>query len=397
MQKEEFDIQGPFNNGFPLQVVHVEDDFEDKLGIIDSSTMNVWIEYDYKPTRIPGIYNLQRVTLPEIPKSYGRWKPQFIGGISKTVRRIQTVRCAPDAPGPISLFATHCPSHDDVVAALRRCGDILFVGDAIEDDKFGRCLEVMVYRNEDVDFVAAVLARAGAHPMLEDASCVSKQPIGVERLDRVEKDGLRRGADNWKFLWTPPNWRCPPISWGYLVSNVGDDVPLEDLAQPLRQHVAKKRLNQCEDGEECQYLRSQIPQRRIVSSGLSDMQSKQLVQAFYHLSVERVEDPIMRKALSLVLYRYMVERGYTSRYMGKYQQDALFVGNGNDFRNFPRLSQYYRPQLPDEVINKLCQKDGNLKARGSKGSRSKYVDPSKKYVPKRTLKRTHMDEQKMFD
>jgi len=33
-----------------------------------------------------------------------------------------------------------------------------------------------------------------------------------------------------------------------------------------------------------------------------------------------------------VLFQYMKERGYTARWMGKYDQDARHVGNGDRFR-----------------------------------------------------------------
>ena len=38
------------------------------------------------------------------------------------------------------------------------------------------------------------------------------------------------------------------------------------------------------------------------------------------------------RLLHLILYRYMVERGYTARWIGKYKQDAYHIGNGTRFR-----------------------------------------------------------------
>lgn len=135
--------------------------------------------------------------------------------------------------------------------------------------------------------------------------------------------------------------------------------------------------------------------KRHVSAALSEAQSQQLVEAFYMLVVERVQDPIVVRGLSLILFQYMKERGYTSRWMGKYVQDARHIGNGDKFRVFNRLSQYAPHRLPTEVLSKLCGVDGKLKNRGSKGSRSKYKPDEERYVPKRRLKRSHDDEERM--
>ena len=112
-------------------------------------------------------------------------------------------------------------------------------------------------------------------------------------------------------------------------------------------------------------LTMHIPGRRLVSAALENVQSEQLITAFYLLSVERVRDPTVRTAASLVLFRYMFERGYTARWMGKYVQDANFIGNGNRFRYFKRLSQYDPDRLPLPVLNKICGSDGRMTNRGS--------------------------------
>jgi hypothetical protein len=126
-----------------------------------------------------------------------------------------------------------------------------------------------------------------------------------------------------------------------------------------------------------------------------------LIEAFYHLTVERVPDPLVQKALRLVLFHYMKERGYTARWMGKYEQDARHVGNGDTFRRFCRLHQYAPHRLPTEVLNKLCDKSGKLRNRGSKGSRSKYVHVQARanrevYTPRNRLTRTAEDERRML-
>lgn len=143
------------------------------------------------------------------------------------------------------------------------------------------------------------------------------------------------------------------------------------------------------------FLSQQIPDRRWVSAALQDEQSEQLINAFYLLSVERVKDETIRMAASLILFRYMFERGYTARYMGKYVQDAVYIGNGIRYREFKRLSQYDPSRLPIAVLAKICGADGRLINRGSKGTRSKYRTTNR-YIPKRRLKRTEKDEEEMI-
>ena len=143
------------------------------------------------------------------------------------------------------------------------------------------------------------------------------------------------------------------------------------------------------------FLTRQIPSRRLVSAALTDAQSRQLITAFYLLSVERVSDPAIAEAASLILFRYMFERGYTARYMGKYIQDAMYIGNGIRYRTFKRLTQYDPDRLPIEVLSKLCGTNGRLINRGSKGTRSKYRTTNR-YVPTRRLKRSREDEDQMM-
>jgi len=143
------------------------------------------------------------------------------------------------------------------------------------------------------------------------------------------------------------------------------------------------------------YIKSQIPVKRYVSPALEQKQTEQLISAFFYLSVEKGEDKEERKACSLVLLQYMKERGYTARWLGKYDQEALYVGNGSSFRPFKRLSQYDPGRLPTEVLNRICKNDGSLKNKGSKGSRSKYKTKGK-YVPRRLLKRSREEEEGMM-
>ena len=180
-----------------------------------------------------------------------------------------------------------------------------------------------------------------------------------------------------------------------MVANMSGVPEMTDIPELLRQHVAKARLAEATDDEQRQMLKKYLPKKRLVSAGLTKNQSRQLIHAFYILLVERVREPLVARAAELIMYRYVVERGYVPRYMGKYQQDGLFVGNGDTFRQFARLSQYAPSRLPSEVLNKLCDGKGKLRGRGSKGSRSKYIDKSKRYKPKRRLASSHRDRRLM--
>jgi hypothetical protein len=138
--------------------------------------------------------------------------------------------------------------------------------------------------------------------------------------------------------------------------------------------------------------------KRWISPQLTTKQSKQLIEAFYLLTVECINNPLQREVCKLILFRYMIERGYTARWIGKYEQDGNHVGNGDKFRKFSRLLQYAPDRLPTDVLNKLCGRDGKLKNKGSKGTRSKYNQKkeTKRYVPKRRMMRTKEDELRML-
>lgn len=178
-----------------------------------------------------------------------------------------------------------------------------------------------------------------------------------------------------------------------MVENVDHVKDVSSLPFPLRQHVATSRFDKMvdKDSSEARALKPYIferdgrKKRRIVSSGLSRSQTVQLITAFYLVCVEKVEDYQVQRAARLILYHYMLRRGYTARYLGKYQQDARFIGNGETTRKFLRLSQYDPHRLPNCVLNKLLAKNGSVRSKGSKGSRSKYVEKKSRYTPKQRL------------
>lgn len=483
----------PFNNGVPLEVVCVQDhDGNARVGIVAKERGGAMCWFGYDLTPVPIVGRSVRVTLPSFPE-YGKWVTTSIGGVSSTVRR-QGILRALSSHDPVVVFCTQGASPTHVRDALADHAGLTF-GDTVYDETYKYVTEVTVRLPDDVATVCARVARAGAVPMLEDASVCAERDLGIERLDRIgahivtdesmvhaddDVFGLRRGTDNWKFSWCPKHWRKAPITWDHLVENVVSE-PIEQLPQPLRQHVAKTRIERsdyprigsswevcsrdsvpsakvlewnrgladdfplqhmlsrvvslseedkdkvvfgCDDVDavvtlncvtqingvwyrptntrafldRCMLRQEGGVQKRWVTPHLSTSQSKQLINAFYLLTVERVTDATLHEACKLILFRYMLERGYTARWIGKYRQSAHHVGNGDRFRRFSRLYQYAPHCLPTEVLNKLCGRDGRLRNKGSKGTRSKYKQSvgTKRYTPTRRLKRTEDDERRML-
>ena len=475
-----------FNKNMPLTVVlldGVDKNGVQSMGVVDETMQRVWVEMNITSSRVRNRTALPTVDVPHIPERYGEWVHTSIGGISSTVRRAGIIKFSGgrDASAkPTTVFAINAPAANSITVDTF-VGIGVTLGDTEQDEMYGYVTEVIVHRASDVTYVAARIARAGASPLLENdgsgTPSSTKRSIGVERLDRIgarvtgessDLLGLRRGTDNWYFWWLPSGWEVP-ITWDHMVRNISDSSPIHDIPQPLRQHVARSRLERGRfphvgskwtrtsppsieelkwnaqadpkaepplplrrivtlsqadtsridtdeplevrvdlrtlanvDGvwyrpcDTRRFLEQHIPSKRWVSGKLDSRQSKQIIEAFYLLTVERVTDPIVHKAVRLILFHYMKERGYTARWMGKYEQDARHVGNGDKFRKFSRLEQYAPHRLPTEVLNRLCGKDGKLLNRGSKGSRSKHCgNPSRAYVPKHRLVRTKEDERRM--
>lgn len=473
------------NGGHPLCVRRMADG---SLCIPDANTNKVWVERELVARLERGTRNMPIVVLPHMPEAYGEWKTKSIGGVSLTERRVNIVR-ATGSSRALTLFAIEGQDADSVKRVVEEGAgeEVAEVKTQFLTEDFGHTTEILVHHAEDVHFVAALVARAGATPMLEDANADAQRPLGIERLDRIECEkiaaqdnrvvedgdayGCRRGGENWNYPWLPEGWTLP-LTWDHMVNNIPDDVPLRDLPSPLCQHVARHRLERAQhapigskwtphasltkeavrqcpmwdlledvdsafleslkegrtefsDEEVCQWglnnvnpdraivvlgngqcfrpvdtrrtLTRWIPAVREVSAALQSAQSHQLIEAFYLLTVERLQQPEeVVRALELIMFRYMFERGYTARWMGKYTQNAAHVGNGKRFRKFLSLHQYRSDLLPANVLNKLCGRDGKLKGRGSKGSRSKYPVPgNKRYRPSHRFERSEEDEEQM--
>ena len=477
----------PFNDGRPLRVVRLSSE-AGGLGVLDETRRRVWKGNDLASA--PNVSWDTPVDIPPIPEHYGRWHGTSIGGLSDTVRRTGILHANPRRRDAVVVFVTNAPEDLGSITRVLNTWDIGHaVGDVEEMEGHGRVVELVVYDPVNLSRAAAIVARAGATPVLEDPAVDARRAIGIERLDRIEAQivsrdtnmehhetedayGVRRGRENWRFPWVPSTWTRAPLTLDHMVENLLHD-DISSISQPLCQHVARRRLElglydrmgtlwvrsehpptefersggpdlcyphrvvlwnpelrAClssgrttittdevhewglEDVDHARYLvqtndgtwyrprdtrnqlMSHIPLRRWVSCALSEEQSKQLCTCFYVLLVEGVRDAEVREAIHLILFRYMVERGYTSRRMGKYTQDAMHIGNGNEFRPFRRLSQYAPERLPAEVLSKLCGRDGRLKNRGSKGTRSKYRTTNR-YQPTRRLKRSREDEAAM--
>lgn len=181
------------------------------------------------------------------------------------------------------------------------------------------------------------------------------------------------------------------------------------LAEALR-GATPRAIAQSQDGQwyECvdeeALLRSLAHSEgnpRVVSSHLSERQSRQLIAAFYCVAVERHACPEVVLAARLVLFHYMIHVGYTARWMGQYRQNALHVGNGGRLRRFKRLGQYDPARLPTKLLNRWLGADGIVVPNGSasverRGSRSKFAQGESAYVPKKRMKRTRTEEEQML-
>ena len=229
------------NEGFPFDVVK---DDSGNIGVRDSTNGSVWWGYDLSATDKETRPVSEVITLPSFPANYGSWKEVPIGGISKTVRRIGIYRAEPKTSASddsVTLLATNARTPHVVKEALDGI-DCAHVIDMEYDDSFGNITEVRVLGADNVAFVSARIARTDARVYMEDEKRDLRQYLGIERLDR-EPDP-RRGSDKWRFTWLPSHWKRVPLSWNLLAENVPDTEDIEKIPFPLRQHVAKKRIDE---------------------------------------------------------------------------------------------------------------------------------------------------------
>jgi hypothetical protein len=393
----------------PLTVVRVKE--TGHTAIYDRDTRRYWIGHGFdRHYLLPS--EVEPLPLGKVPAQYGKWVTTSIGGLS-TTKRLQGIYRGALRTSDATLYAAH-PSSEQAVRMCLNGVHGVTIGDTKYDSELGyvTLLEVTVPEYH-LALVCARIARAGATPHLVDHETKDAgRSLGVERLDRITSDctvdhermyaeedgvyGVRRGLENWEFSWLPEDWKRAPLTWDHLVGNVAH-VPIHKLPKPLQQHAAKVELERTEDPERAAFLRRYVGLERVVSAALSPMQSEQLITAFYLLSVE--ESEMYCEVAKAILHRYMVERGYTARWTGRYVQGGRFIGNSDRFRRFNMsLPQYDIERLPTQVLNKICDERGQRKVRGSKGSRSKYKqrgERGERYVPKKRLKRSAEDERSL--
>lgn len=276
----------------------------------------------------------------------------------------------------------------------------------------------------DVPITWEHLARNCRDAAVEHLPQPLRQHVAQLRLAEIDAEPL--GGEDW--CWSGPvapateselarsrqcDGKPPPLPMRWILEDEKNAIA-EMSAATLKAHGWRMLRRDPETG---MWMRLHRPERekyerhigvkRWVSAALSDAQSKQLVEAYYLTSVEcsstgsaasSTAPSCGLRAAGLVQFRYMVLRGYMGRWIGKYRQQALHIGNGNTFRTFRgSLTQYgVRSEVPAPVINRLVGVDGKYHPRGSKGSRSKHArNPIKRYVPRRVLRRRQEDERAM--
>lgn len=291
-----------------------------------------------------------------------------------------------------------------------------------------RLVRVIVYKPSNVCRVAYLLHREGISCDVEREEQSSKDTIGIERLDRMSKEGPRRDVERWKFDFVPSSWRVPPFSWERLCRNLeGEEAAHFPL--PLSHHlldyqigiatsllsVLRPELETSRSYAERSSIRllvrsweekrsSLLSKRdsypllfqKVSSSKLSFSQVRQLL-ACHHCSLRRGDIELEERVVRALKMRYLLDGGYFVRRFGQYDHSAKHLGHGSSLRNFPSMPQYDRQSLSIEVLNRIYKEDGSLRGIGYKGTRGKHSHPDHQmYVPKKKAKRSEQSEQMML-
>ncbi len=354
------------------------------IGIYDEETGNVWFDYDLHSTKIENLHEYEEVELLNFPSNYGQEKNAVIGGIGRTLRIVGLIKGHADftrlhGKTHVTIYATNI---SDETSFQERMDELNVSIEEIEngDDEYG--LVASLYCDvSNLHTICANIFRMGSSVFVTDNNVNSFECLGIERLDRRDEEP-KRAPENWNYSYLPDDWIGVPTLWSNIALNfVNCDI--ENIPQPLRQYVAAYRIiNEPENTD----LLNSINDYKWVSSSLETNQSRQLILANYILNVEKNKDPVQIKLCTNILWRYLIMRGYSSRWLGKYDQNALFLGNGLSIRRFKNLNQYDTSNLTISVLEKVYKKDGTIKGKGSKGSRSKYASIEKRYIPKRRMK-----------
>ena len=126
-------------------------------------------------------------------------------------------------------------------------------------------------------------------------------------------------------------------------------------------------------------------------------ESEQLITAFYLLSVE--ESETYREVAKAILHRYMIERGYTARWTGRYVQGGRFIGNSDHFQPLQHEPSPVRRGAPPHPGSqpRLLRRE-----RAEEGERVPRVPlqvqaergEGERYVPEKRLKRRSVEDER---
>jgi len=362
-------------------------DINGLIGILDEDTKKVWMGYESKLTDVGDINNYKELTMYTLPENYGEEKVATIGGIGKTLRITGLIKGCAEYMKTHKFVAIYVTNIEDKVLFEKNIKEMDYsLPASVEyehcDDDLGLVAEICC----DLDYLHVLVAkmyRIGCKVQLLEKEANSFECLGIERLDRRD-DQPKRAPSNWNYSFLPDRWHGVPTMWRNLADNFLR-CDIDDLQHPLKQYVAA--LNIAYGATNSKYTKY-INEYKWVSAALEPCQSSQLLAANYLLNVEQVKCNIQKNIAACIQYRYLITRGYSARWLGKYDQNAAYLGNGNSIRKFTKLNQYCIDELDTKVLEKIYKKDGQLRGKGNKGSRSKYAPLNEKYVPKRTMKRT---------
>lgn len=330
------------------------------------------------------------------PTAYAEEKAS-IGGIGKTLRWTTVL---PGRKNGSRLFVSGIDDHTEfeklVVHNLHPFAMSNFEYDSHEE--VGTYTFVDVLDAKKVGFVAAVLHRKGYGAVLDSDEPLPR--LGIERLDRSDhvywdakqhEAAPARDLHHWNFGWK--DWRVLPFSWHKLAQNFTED-EATSLPLPLRNHVleqcAHRRVIEASilgtEGIEAsngyeKKLKELRTNARVVTSRLSEEQTRQLLTATYHSFFPL--DPELERRSHALLFHYCIN-GYLGRAIGGYRQRGLYLGHGTRIRAFKNKPQYEIPNLPQSTLNRINYGDFEGTSRGS---RSKRASGEERYTPQRKLKK----------
>lgn len=374
----------PLNLSLEFKVYNIDGD----LGVLDEETKKLWFGYNLEPEYVENLDTYEQVSLSPLPPGYGEFKNCTIGGVGKTKRVIGLIRGGGETDKHTVVYASNIEDLEMFKNGIEKLTDEIVTIEEVEtcEDEYGTAAK-LVCSVENIHIVCANIARYGAKVHISDESVNTFECLGIERLDRREEEP-KRAPENWNYSYLPENWSGVPTLWLNLAINY-KNCDTKHMPQPLKQYV--DALNVVSNSE----LVKNMEDYKWVSAALEECQTLQLLNSYYILNVEQSYDPIQREMSKLLQYRYLICRGYSARWMGKYDQNALHLGNGLTIRRFKKLNQYSISNLETHVLEKVYRKDGTLQGKGNKGSRSKYVDPSVRYIPSRRMRQKHNLEEIM--